>query len=83
MYGRHESSRVSMHSKADFRSSSPSSTVCLKGPRSTVRTKSGYEQQTLTSSRSEVVRSHFLLHEIKGEDNLIVNVLLHFGLFPC
>mmetsp|Transcript_19750 Transcript_19750/g.37634 ORF Transcript_19750/g.37634 Transcript_19750/m.37634 type:complete len:216 (-) Transcript_19750:2763-3410(-) len=41
MYGRHESSRVSMHSKADFRSSSPSSTVCLKGPRSTVRTKSG------------------------------------------
>mmetsp|Transcript_62523 Transcript_62523/g.150745 ORF Transcript_62523/g.150745 Transcript_62523/m.150745 type:complete len:254 (+) Transcript_62523:369-1130(+) len=35
------SSSVSMHSKAALRSSSPSSTVCLKGPRSTWCTSSG------------------------------------------
>ena len=36
--GGHASRRVSQHSNAAFRSSRPSSTVCLKGPRSTTRT---------------------------------------------
>lgn len=37
---RHESSSVYMHSKAAFRRSRPSSTVCLNGPISTSRTSS-------------------------------------------